>query len=58
MAEESLRQSLVLSRGSLMIFFSRPISAAFLMAAVVLVAVPFAASRLKSAARVASGSDR
>jgi putative tricarboxylic transport membrane protein len=58
MAEESLRQSLVLSRGSLMIFFSRPISAAFLIAAAVLVAVPFAASRLKSAARVASGSDR
>jgi putative tricarboxylic transport membrane protein len=58
MAEESLRQSLVLSRGSLMIFFARPISAAFLIAAAALVAVPFAASRLKSAARVASGSDR
>jgi putative tricarboxylic transport membrane protein len=51
MAEESLRQSLVLSRGSLMIFFSRPISGAFLIAAAVLVVVPFVASRLKSAAR-------
>jgi putative tricarboxylic transport membrane protein len=49
MAEESLRQSLVLSRGSLMIFVSRPISGAFLVAAAVLVVAPFIASRLKSA---------
>jgi putative tricarboxylic transport membrane protein len=49
MLEESLRQSLVLSRGSLMIFVSRPISAAFLVAAAVLVVAPFIASRLKSA---------
>jgi putative tricarboxylic transport membrane protein len=55
MAEESLRQSLVLSRGSLMIFFSRPISAAFFIAAAALVVVPFVASRLKSAARAARG---
>jgi putative tricarboxylic transport membrane protein len=46
MAEESLRQSLVLSRGSLMIFLSRPISAAFLVAAAVLVIVPFVMPRL------------
>jgi putative tricarboxylic transport membrane protein len=49
MVEESLRQSLVLSRGSLMIFVSRPISGAFLVAAAVLVVAPFIASRLKSA---------
>jgi putative tricarboxylic transport membrane protein len=57
MAEESLRQSLVLSRGSLTIFLSRPISAAFLIAAATLVVVPFVASRLKSATRVTSGCD-
>jgi putative tricarboxylic transport membrane protein len=55
MAEESLRQSLVLSRGSLTIFLSRPISAAFLIAAATLVVVPFVASRLKNAARATSG---
>jgi putative tricarboxylic transport membrane protein len=52
MLEESLRQSLVLSRGSLMIFFSRPISGGFLFAAAVLMLVSFFASRWKSAVPV------
>ena len=49
MVEESLRQSLVLSRGSLMIFFSRPISGTFLLGAFVLILLPFIVSRIKSA---------
>jgi putative tricarboxylic transport membrane protein len=49
MVEESLRQSLVLSRGSPMIFFSRPISAAFLIAAVLVVLVPFVVPAFKRA---------
>jgi putative tricarboxylic transport membrane protein len=52
MVEESLRQSLVLSRGSLMIFLSRPISAAFLVAAAVVVLVPFVAPRFKRPVRI------
>jgi putative tricarboxylic transport membrane protein len=52
MVEESLRQSLVLSRGSVMIFLSRPISAAFLVAAAVVVLVPFVAPRFKRPVRI------
>jgi putative tricarboxylic transport membrane protein len=51
MVEESLRQSLVLSRGSFIIFLSRPISGVFLIAAAVLALLPFVASQLKSAVR-------
>jgi putative tricarboxylic transport membrane protein len=46
MAEEALRQSLVLSRGSLTIFASRPISAAFLVMAAIMVIVPLVMPRL------------
>jgi putative tricarboxylic transport membrane protein len=38
--EEALRQSLILSAGSFAIFTSRPISAAFLAAAAILLALP------------------
>ncbi len=48
MVEESLRQSLLLSRGSLTIFLSRPLSGAFLFAAFILILLPFLAPRLKS----------
>ncbi len=49
MVEESLRQSLVISRGSPMIFFSRPISAAFLLAGLMVVLMPFFFPRIRSA---------
>ena len=54
MVEESLRQSLVLSRGSLTIFLSRPLSGAFLFAALILILLPFLASRLKSVSQTAA----
>lgn len=41
MAEESIRQSLVLSRGSLGIFLARPLSAVFLITAALLVLLPW-----------------
>jgi putative tricarboxylic transport membrane protein len=40
MMEEALRQSLILSRGSPMIFLQRPLSAAFLITAALLVLLP------------------
>jgi putative tricarboxylic transport membrane protein len=40
LAEESFRQSLLLSRGSLTILLSRPIATAFLAAAAVVVLLP------------------
>lgn len=45
MLEESVRQSLMLSHGSLAIFVTRPLAAAFLLATVVLVAAPLVARR-------------
>ena len=45
MMEESLRQSLILSAGSFAIFVSRPISAGFLVAAVVLLMLPLVRRR-------------
>lgn len=53
MVEESLRQSLILSRGSLTIFLSRPISAALLLAAFVLILLPFVTPRIKGLLRTA-----
>jgi putative tricarboxylic transport membrane protein len=47
MAEESLRQSLVLSRGSLMIFLERPISRGALIVAIVLILYPLVGPLLK-----------
>ncbi|MBI4483636.1 MAG: tripartite tricarboxylate transporter permease [Acidobacteria bacterium] len=52
MAEESLRQSLLLSRGSLMIFLWRPLSGAFLLSALVLILLPFVVPRVKAAFRM------
>jgi putative tricarboxylic transport membrane protein len=40
MMEEALRQSLILSTGSFLIFVARPISAAFIVAALVLLLLP------------------
>jgi len=54
MVEESLRQSLVLSRGSLTIFLSRPLSGAFIFAALILILLPFLAPRLKSVSQTAA----
>jgi len=45
MMEETLRQSLILSAGSFAIFVSRPISAGFLVAAVVLLVLPLVRRR-------------
>jgi len=55
MAEESLRQSLVLSRGSLTIFAFRPLSGAFLLAAGILILLPFVVPRVKGALRTVEG---
>ena len=38
--EEALRQSLILSDGSLLIFFTRPIAASFMVAALILFFLP------------------
>jgi putative tricarboxylic transport membrane protein len=48
MAEESLRQSLLLSRGSVAIFLTRPIAASFIGAAVVIVLLPVVMPRVKA----------
>ena len=48
MAEESIRQSLVLSRGSLMIFLTQPLARAFLVTAAVVVLLPFVIPKIKS----------
>ena len=45
MMEEALRQSLILSAGSFSIFVSRPITAGFLAAAVVLLTIPIVRRR-------------
>jgi putative tricarboxylic transport membrane protein len=47
--EEALRQSLILSTGSFAVFVTRPISAGFLLAAVLLVLVPLVMRRRPSA---------
>ncbi len=48
MAEEAVRQSLLLSRGSLAIFVGRPLTAAFLAAALVVVLLPAVQARLRA----------
>jgi len=53
MMEEALRQSLILSAGRFTVFVSRPISAVFILGAVVLLALP----RLTRAVRPAAVSD-
>src|SRR2546427_746088 len=47
-AEESLRQSLLLSRGRFAILLERPIAAAFLVATVVVIVLPVALPRLRA----------
>jgi len=49
MAEESIRQTLLLSRGSAAIFLDRPIAAAFLGAAVAVVLLPIVVPRFQAA---------
>lgn len=53
MVEESLRQSLVISRGSLKILVTRPLAGAFLLAAFVLILLPFVTPRIKGLFRTA-----
>src|SRR5262249_48875228 len=48
MAEESIRQTLLLSRGSAAIFLDRPLAAAFLTTAVAVVLLPVALPRLRA----------
>jgi putative tricarboxylic transport membrane protein len=48
MAEESIRQSLVLSRGSLMIFLTQPLARAFLVTAAVVVLLPLVVPKIKT----------
>jgi putative tricarboxylic transport membrane protein len=45
MMEEALRQSLILSAGSFTIFFARPISAGFILAAALLLVLPLLTRR-------------
>ena len=49
MAEESIRQTLLLSRGSAAIFLDRPLAAAFLAAALLVVLVPIVVPRCQAA---------
>ena len=47
MMEEALRQSLILSAGDFAIFVSRPISAAFIVTALVLLLLPLLTQRAR-----------
>src|SRR3990172_8690427 len=51
MAEETIRQSLVISRGSLGIFLSRPLAAAFLAVTLIVVAASVARPLLRGSHR-------
>src|SRR3989441_1242976 len=53
LAEESIRQSLLLSRGSVTIFLVHPIAAGFLGAALLVVLLPLVVPRLRTALRMA-----
>jgi putative tricarboxylic transport membrane protein len=57
MAEESLRQTLLLSRGSPAIFFSRPIAAGFLATALAVVLLPVLVPRFRAAMGRLAGSE-
>ena len=50
LSEESIRQSLLLSRGSLTILLSRPLAAAFLALTVLVIVLPFIVPRLRAVA--------
>jgi putative tricarboxylic transport membrane protein len=47
MLEEAFRQSLITSRGSFAIFFTRPISVGFLIVAFILLIIPIFTMRKK-----------
>jgi putative tricarboxylic transport membrane protein len=51
MAEESIRQALLMSRGSFEILLTRPIATAFLAAAVAVMVVPLVLTPVKRALR-------
>ena len=53
LAEESIRQSLLLSRGSVTIFLVHPIAAGFLGAALLVVLLPLVVPRLRTALQMA-----
>jgi putative tricarboxylic transport membrane protein len=57
MAEESLRQTLLLSRGSAAIFLSRPIAAGFLATALAVVLLPILVPRFRAAMGRLAGSE-
>jgi putative tricarboxylic transport membrane protein len=48
MLEEAFRQSLITSRGSFTIFFTRPISVGFLIVAFILLIIPIITMRKKT----------
>src|SRR5207244_1990074 len=48
MAEESIRQSLLISRGSVMIFVTHPIAAGFIGTAIIVVLLPVILPRFRS----------
>jgi putative tricarboxylic transport membrane protein len=54
LAEESIRQSLLISRGRPAILMERPIAAAFLVAAVAVVVLPLLAPRVRALVRAGS----
>lgn len=55
MVEESIRQSLSLSRGNLMVFFNHPISCVFIIAAFFVIVSPLIASLLRKGIRRPGG---
>lgn len=57
MAEESIRQSLVLSRGDLLVFFKRPISCGAIMIALIMIFSPVILSLLKQTFRRLKGDE-
>jgi putative tricarboxylic transport membrane protein len=56
LAEESIRQSLLLSRGSLGILVERPLAAAFLAATVAVILLPIVLPRLRALSRPSGAS--
>jgi len=55
LAEASVRQSLIMSHGSMTVFFERPISAAITVAALALLLAPLLKFIRRGAARPAAG---
>ncbi|MBI5968169.1 MAG: tripartite tricarboxylate transporter permease, partial [Deltaproteobacteria bacterium] len=56
-AEETVRQSLVLSRGDLLVFFKHPISCLTMIIALILIFSPLIVAPLKQPFRKAKGAE-